>query len=268
MLRTAGSGPFLLVEGNTEYQFLSAHVASDIDLIDCRGCENLEKAKMISSARSESDVAALRDRDWYGVLTPEPTDPTLFLTEFYDLDATIILGTDAGRRVAEVFADSDALADWLRRHPEHSVISVAVALAGAVGRLRLASERHALGIRSERTPLAHPVVDADCAEVDISEMVVVAISRSGHVQHSRDHVHSCVKAEYANGHADERLCCGHDLGNAFAALIAGPWSGTAHNGKFILKAIRAALSRAEFSVLSFVAPIERWAASHGASAWR
>ncbi|MEM8621313.1 MAG: hypothetical protein AAGF73_16470 [Actinomycetota bacterium] len=210
----------------------------------------------------------MRDRDWLGLLNPEPDDPRLFLTDLYDLDATVILLTDAGRRVAEVFAESDALADWTRRHPEHSVISAAVAVAAPVGRLRLASERGSLGIRSEGTPLRPPVVDNDWCLVDLTELVTVAVSRSGAVRHEIAQIHACVVTEAEKVPDDHRLCCGHDLARALAGLIANPWCGAQHGASFLLQAIRAAVSRDEFMSLSFVDPIERWANSQGSTAWR
>jgi hypothetical protein len=233
--------------------------------IPCFGSSNLDRAVTLIDSNNIKRVVAIRDRDWHGLLEPEPISPNIILTEYYDFDATAMLTTDAGRRVALVFGDPAKVAAACQGGGVDNPISLVVAAAAAIGYIRLASARNNQGLAVRNFPV-HEILDSSGALL-FERLTSLVVARTAGCALTESEVAALYQAEVERGVTRERVCSGHDLGAALAALVRRVFGGSAVGESMVLKTLRAALGCAEFRRLRLFNDVQEWEGATGNRIW-
>lgn len=266
MMRTSDLRTVVLVEGDSDVDCIVNHVdLSSVVIIDCFGSRNLEDALLLSDSDRMPRVMAIRDRDWTGVLAFTPVSPNMILTDLYDFDATIMIGTPAGERVMRVFGDAARVAELCQAAGHASPIRLAVDIAGAVGLLRLASARLGLNLSLRDFPM-HDIVGAD-GSLRVDRMLALAVGRSRDSTVDEVGLGALYLEESEADLPAERVCSGHDLGAALAALFRQCFGLRSVGKDLVLKSVRAGVACSEFRDLDLFKDVRRWERENSATVW-
>lgn len=216
----------LLLEGDSDCRSLDSHIDESLCLsIPCHGKENLLPAMELVEEHGVSDVIALCDRDWDGYL-PTPAVPgRVAITDYYDLDASIILSSGTCARVVKGQANRRELSHHLFVSKSTGPKAIAVAYAGPVGLLRLESERRGYGLALRDFPMS-PVTKSDYTGVDIEKLVDIAARRSMYVEADSETLLGQLRDSLSEAHSLEPFCSGHDLLAALSLVLRKRWGKT------------------------------------------
>ena len=262
MSRTASDQLFLVVEGPSDYPFFNDRVDLDaIEVVPAYGRDNLIRVVEIVDQRNEDDVMGLRDRDFVGILEPEPSSSQMICTDDYDLDATLIQRTTAAERVVAAFSDPDIRAAHVAKANADETAVIVRLLVADIGYLRLASQRHNLGLSLRRFPV-QDVTDVDGLRLDEAALVQIAKGRSPECDTNESAILEHLRAERSSVPADS-VICGHDAASLLALLISRAWGGHTNSAKVVLASIHAAVPRDEFTSLELATRVEQWANQRG-----
>lgn len=259
MLRTTDSRTILLVEGDDDCRLLDPHVDSGQATTLPAGCRSaaLTAWRGIDERGIEA-VVVLIDRDWETVLSSPLARDGLVRTLHYDIDVDIALSGSVLERLIANHSSRQG------RPPTQEILRCALAAAGAVGALRLVSDRYGLGLRTARFPIS-AVMDAS-GTVDLRTLAEVAIKRSTSPKHvDIDWLVDAVQQERAS-FADETLCNGHDLVAVLSALLK-LWKGRA-GADTLAQGLRSACSRTELAETHVFQQVETWATQRAVRVWR
>jgi len=246
----------LCVESGADADCFAPHVNEDgVRFVPCNGKRNLMRAIELADAADIKGVLGIRDRDWIGTLEDEPVSRNLVLTDIYDLDATLILRTDIGKRTLIVFGSHDIVGQYIEKVGAHSAVDILVHITSALGRLRLVSERHSLRLSLERFPVGQ-VVDISSGEIRPDEMIALARRRSPECTKTEEEIRELFDSEPTA--QEELLCSGHDLGATMAFLIQAAWGGARPAKDVILKTVRSALACSELRSLRLFDAVVAW----------
>lgn len=267
LLRTADDRSVLLLEGEDDCDCLGPHVdAASARFMPCGGKSNLDRAITLVDQNNVDLVLAVRDSDWVGVLETPSESPNIVYTDLYDLDATILLRTDIGRRVALMFGERERVEHHCEDTGAASPAAIAADIAAEVGIVRLASERSDANLSLRDFPIQE-IYDSVEATIRRDRLITIAITRSSACQYSNDDLRQLVEVERRSWWAPDRLSSGHDLAGAFAVLCRQVWGGSTVGAKFLLKAARLALSCAELQTLELYHAVEDWEHRTGGRIW-
>lgn len=265
-LRASDDRAIVLVEGYSDAQCLGPHIdMATATIVPCHGSENLDRAIALVDRQGVAGTIAIRDADWFGILFPTTTSDNVAYTELYDLDATILLHTDAGRRVSLVFGQPDRIAADCAAAGVDSPVDLAVRVAGRLGLLRLASSRHGLALSLRDFPI-HEIIDATRAPND-ERMVALAISRTRNASVTSEELRLMLSAEADRKTPLQRVCSGHDVAATLGTLCRTAWGAGSVGRDLILQAVRAALSCAELRTLSIYMVVCAWEERSGYVVW-
>lgn len=253
----------LLLESTSDCQCLAAHIADGATTLPCHGVRNLMEAMRLVESAAIDGVLAIRDRDWVDMLE-EKLPANVFLTDLYDLDASIAIKTDVGRRVIYAYGNQSEVESYCRSHGVETPLTVAEHIVADLGRLRLISHREGLQLSLERYPV-HEVADAESGSIDVERMIDLAKRRSPGCTVSDEEIREGLDGMEAI--AVERSCVGHDLAAALGFLIWNAWKGGRVSSDVVLRSIRAALSCAELWTLAVYKSVRDWEVATGWQVW-
>jgi hypothetical protein len=267
MLRAADNLAVVLVEGDGDAKCLTPHIDPDhARVLPCHGSSNLDRARELIDEQALTGVLAVRDADWFGVLSePVPSD-NLVYTDLYDLDATIILLTDVGRRIALVFGQPDQVHAACMRFSATSPSELVVRVAEGLGLLRAASHLAGAGLSLRDFPI-HEVFDQTSLVLVEDRMIAIAIARTVKASVTVEEVRSALTQARSLGVEPARLCSGHDLAAALSLLCRSAWGGASLRREFVLQAVRSALSCADLRNLQLFRSVENWELRAGYKVW-
>jgi hypothetical protein len=265
MLRAAADyRAFLVLEGPTDCQALDPHVDPvKAATFPAFGKKNAEEAIMALDSRNIDDVLAILDRDWVGILDSAISSTNVVYTDFYDLDATIIFSGTVIERVLSALSDRERREAHLE-NLQLDCETLAVALAGPVGILRLVSVREGHEIRCEGFPM-HDVINGSRDAVDLQRLCAIAIARSKTPVVSATALQQGVEAQLGQESDLHRYCCGHELASALAVLVSH-WGGSASRG-LVEKVARAAFGAADLATTALFGSVTQWAEERRVTVW-
>lgn len=266
MLATVVDRPtFVLMEAGSDCACISPHVdGRRTNLIPCYGVGNLMRALTLADENGLAGVVAIRDSDWTDILEPRSHSENIVYTDLYDLDASILLKTDIGRRILLVFGDQERIATYCADIGIDSPIEAAIQIASEIGRLKLASQRHDLKLSLRLFPL-HEIANAEFGTIPRDEMIRLAIQRSEDPGLTSSEISALLDEETIE--PAPRLCVGHDLAAAIAYLIRESLGGANPSRGSILLTARSALSCPELWTLGFYQELQVWERRTGWPVW-
>ncbi len=261
-MRTADDRTILFVEGESDCQALDSHIDSECTYsLPAGGKQTVLKVRDLIRSCQIERVVFLVDRD-LGAPASEGGDD-LFVTDFYDLDATLFFSADILGRVVH----SHLPRGLVHQLAPAGVVALPVVMGERLqplSALRIVSLTTALHLNLGGFPM-DAVLTSDF-QIDTEKLCSVAISRteprpSRTVEELRDAIWLEIRSN-----SDIALAhCGHDL---YSILAASARKLRATAGKDALeKAARAALNCAELHKFLFVAAMQRWADDHGTRIW-
>lgn len=240
----------MLLEGDTDCRSLDGHIDESACLtIPCHGKENLVVAMELVDKFKLAGIVAIRDRDWVGYLATPTLPPGIFLTDFYDLDASIVLSGDTCSRVIIGFADRRQLSQHLESCGVSSPRDVAVAYAGPVGILRLESDRNGLMLALRDFPM-RPVTHDSYSRIDLQKLVELAILRSEDCDLDALGIVELMERRLAAEDSLAHVCSGHDLLSALSLVMRKRW-GRGISVEVLGDSFRGALSCEDLRRMSF-----------------
>lgn len=258
MLRSADDLAVVLVEGDGDAQCLSPHVdASRARLLACHGSANLDRARELVDEVGITGVVAIRDSDWFGVLVSRVESDNLVYTDLYDLDASIMLLTAVGRRVALVFGQAEKVLSHCETLDAGSPGELVVRVASRLGLLRAASELRELSLSLRDFPFQE-VMDARSVAVSEERLIAIAIARTPECRLSVEEVRGAMEDEELQSLPPRRLCSGHDLAAVMSILCRSAWGGGGVGRELLLQSVRSALSCAELQALELYKAVQGW----------
>lgn len=265
LITVPGRSTLVLMEGPPDCATLGPHVDhARTSLIPCHGVENLMRAiELVDQAQIEG-VLAIRDRDWIGILVPPPPSANIVLTDLYDLDATLLLKTAICIRIISVLSPPSGPSAASEAMRLEEARTAAVSLAGAVGRLRLTSERQHLGLSLRLFPV-HEVVEAEGATISLSRLIELACQRSRVSPVNPEVVRGQYEAEPERDF--DELCCGHDLGASLALICQRLFGASVVKRDTVLQMARSALSCAELWTCHLFSRVKEWQERTGWKVW-
>ncbi len=260
MLKSADARTLVALEGPDDCACLAPHVDEvAAQVLPCHGSRNLERLVELVDMNAVPGVLAIRDRDWYGILTSPAASPNMVLTDKYDLDATILICTPVGERVALVFGDATAVGQHCSQLGAEGAISLVIRAASRLGLLRLASTIKGMSLALRNFPVGE-VTDPGTVTIEDADLVSLAVSRSRECTLDAPTVEGLlnrVEKSYAHVRGED-LCCGRDIAAVMSFLIGAGWGGRRAGRDLLLMTVRAALSCTALQSLSLYGDVESW----------
>lgn len=262
MFRSADSRTVVLLEGDTDRDCLGPHIDHDHAIpLACTGKRNLLRVVEIAETTGTDGIVGICDRDWDGIVADEVGSDNIVYTDLYDLDSTIIVGTEITAKVAYVYGDHERVIEHCNDLGVDGPVDVAVRLASMVGYLRLASHKAGLGLALRGFPM-HEVIHHD-GSLSREKLLTLVILRSPECDVSQVRLEQLLAAEEATGVPPERVCNGHDLGAVLASLCRSRWGGSTVGASQLLTTMRVAVNCASLRTLSLYDDIIRWELENG-----
>lgn len=177
MLRTADSRTVVLLEGGSDCKALDVHIDETMAVTLPGGSKSAVVAAIeLVDSQSVARVLGILDRDWVGLIYDPMASPNVVYTDRYDLHATILLVDDVMPRIVTAITDRGKVQEHLG-DAKMSSGDVAVRIAGVVGLGRFVACRDDLGVYFRHFPV-HEAVAPSGTEIDIAQMVAIALGRS------------------------------------------------------------------------------------------
>lgn len=267
MLRTSDSRTIVLLEGGADCDALEPHIDADHAYpLPGHARTTVERAIQLIDETDTGRVVALVDRDWTTLLFPKPDSPNLFFTDFYDLDATILLTGDVLERVLSSLTDRE------RRRQSLDGLGVSarellIRLAGVMGVGRYVSMRDDLEVRFRELP-AHACVDSSHGQIEVAALATVAIRKSKEPKCDQIQLANAIREKLQEEEGDLiQYCSGHDLASQIASLVRNVWGGAKVSTDLVERTLRAALDCQTLKMTTFYEDLRRWATESGTVVW-
>jgi hypothetical protein len=267
MLRPVCRKVILVVEGDTDYAALRAHIDhAEVNVIPGYGKDVISSAMKLVNEHDVPVVIALLDRDFGELMSNYESQPNVFMTDRYDLDATIFFSGDLCDRMAFALGEGEQikalLADLDCPDLSHAVAS----LAGAIGVLRMISVREGLSLGMRDFPIGEVVRD-DCRSVDLESLADLALRRGPRPQPTRpSDLVKKMQMEFASSTDAYAYCSGHDLAKALAVILRKR-GGAQVRWDFIERALRGAFNCSELRSTQMFSEMALWGQRQGRRIW-
>ncbi len=267
MLRPVSNRIILLIEGDADYTALRTHVNQvDVNPIPGYGKGIIEPAMALVNSHKIPNVIALLDKDFGDLFPKEASEPNIFYTDHYDLDATIFFSGKVCERMAYSFGNIDQINSLLSDLDCPDLAIAATNLAMAVGVLRFISVRERIHLRLREFPLGEVVRD-DCRSVDLEALVTLALRRESNRQTARPReIVTQMQVELAKISNPYAYCSGHDLARALSVLLRKR-GGVSLRPDIIEKALRGAFNCSEIRATRLYSDLAIWARHQNKNMW-
>jgi hypothetical protein len=268
LLRNVDDKSILLLESDADCNTLDPHLDRDA----CRSIpahckENVIKTVSLADENTVTRVLGLVDRDWIGFGESSPSSQRVFITDDYDLDATIYFISDLADRIIAAHTPKARREAFIAARSVESIMELITAMAVPVGILRWLSHTRSLGLSMRHFP-AHMAITDDLRGTDLAMLVEIAYGRSGHSsQITESELLVALKDKVAEFAEDGRkFCCGHDLTCCLMQVLRA--FGVNIKIDIILGMGRVALSGVNLKKSNFYGQIQAWADANGAAIWK
>jgi hypothetical protein len=268
ILRPVNRRIILVIEGDSDYTALRSHLdESEVTVIPGYGKPIIEPAMDLVNDNNIPNVIALLDRDFGSLLPGRPPKANVFLTDRYDLDATIFFSGSICERMAYSLGDREQIKDLLSDLDCSELTRAAANLAMVVGILRFISIRDGLNLKLRDFPLGEVVRD-DCRSVDIEQLATLALKRVDNPLPKRPRELvleiQAVAAQVSDPYA---YCSGHDLGRALSVMLRKR-GGVSLKPEIIERILRGAFGCTEMRGTQVYSEMARWANPQNRRIWR
>lgn len=262
--RSADPRTILIVEGPTDLDALDPHLdEARCDIIAGNGSLSVSGAVSHANNQGVVRVLGLIDADFFGVSANVTGPPVnVFMTSFYDLDAELFNTPLLVDRLVSAFADRNRVVSALGAATfTGGARRMAVSLAAPLGYLRLASLEYGWSLALRDFPLA-ATIDRNPIHCNSSRLIAIAMSKSQSTTSiSPARVAAGLAAIAANAPcASDRVCSGHDLASALAALIR--LCGGSIGAEVVERNLRSACNCDVLRSFAFALAVSAWAATH------
>lgn len=267
ILRPLNRRVILIIEGDSDYAALRTHLdESEVNVIPGYGKGVIEPAMALVNDNAIPNVIALLDRD-FGSLIPNVVEqPNVFLTDMYDLDATIFFSGEICERVAYNLGDPDQVKDLISDLDCADIARAAANLAMIVGVARLISLRDGLQLGLRDFPLGEVIRD-DCRSVDVEAFATLALRRTSVPQPKRpQELVEEIHAEVLRIEDPYAYCSGHDLARALSVMLRKR-GGVSLKPEMIERVLRGAFSCADIRATQVYSEMARWAQQLNRRIW-
>lgn len=258
----------MLVEGDSDCTILDPH----IDETSCETLAGHSKSAVLEAIdlvalTGVADIIALVDRDWYGFGDEKPANKLLFITEHYDLDATVILAEGLVHRMALAMSDKECVRQLTTRLRVSDVREALVVLSLPLGVLRFESRRNDYQLKLRNLPMGN-FLSHDTPAIDLDRLLSIAIQRSPRGKcPSPDSIKTLMSATIRAIVDAEMYCSGHDMAAILGCIIRKSWNRSISNGTLEC-ALRGAFRTEDLAMCSFYDEISAWAFAEGKTVWR
>lgn len=270
MQRTADPRAVLIVEGPSDLGALTPFIFEDsVDLKEFGGKTAALGVIRLCNENVVSKVVALVDAD-FGHVDPGKlvTDENVFVTDSYDLEATILRAESIFARFVSNHFDVQKLPDCDGLTSISVIRNIVEKLACEIGVVRYVAGRDDLPLNISSVPV-EACINSVSLELDISHLVVVGLSRCGITDTATrstvsDRVHTLVSTlEFDDPY---QLCRGHDLIRILAFLGKKLW-GSSTGADQAERAIRSSLDETSLKRMAFYHGLVGWGDQNGALIW-
>lgn len=266
MLRTNDKRYFIVVEGVADVAVLDRFVnLEDCLPIPAHGKDNAQECLRRVIEDDFSEVFAILDRDWLGLLAGDLEDDIIVHTDDYDLDASIFFADGVYIGIASSFCAGSGFRVGAAGCTWEALKEACVEMAFPVGLLRYISERDRLGLNLGKFPLGE-ILGNDLS-VDLGSLVDLAISRTKEGSFSRQNILATLENEAPKVSDRARYCAGHDLAKAFSILIKKRWKAKV-GADLIERSARSSLTPDGMRELVMYADAAKWSEGTGKKIWR
>ena len=261
MLRKTDSRLFFVVEGESDVQALQRQV----DTSSCKVISGYGKTAVIGALRraqyeDANGCVGLVDRDFDDLMI-EPIPDNVFMTELYDRDADYLLVCGLIRDYIDANRKSRAEERLLLVSKESSVSEIVIRVASLVGRLRLYSLQHALGLKLADLPFGGILIWPSVLD---EEKLIKVLMKTTVMDESqlRSVVRCCTMAVSS----DYGSCRGHDLIRILA--VSSRWWASRNVGQREIKAFLSGAIRCDLLMsLRWFDELGQWAERRGRHIW-
>lgn len=266
LLRASDKRTVILLEGGSDCDALDPHIDSEhAHSLPGHSRTTVERAIELVDDDQTERVVALVDRDWSTVLFPQIESENLFLTDLYDLDATILLSGDVLDRVLSSLTDRSKREQFLKEQ-ETSARDILVKLAGVMGTGRYVVARDQLQVNFRRLP-AHACVDSMHCQIEVSSLAAIAIRKSTSPKCDETQLANAIRAELQEQEDLAEFCSGHDLAGQIASMVRKVWGGAKISGDLVESTLRAALDCRTLKSTGLYRDIKEWADNSETVIW-
>lgn len=266
LLKAAESRVILLVEGDSDIRVLDPHVDThSANCIQGHGKETCVGVMALVAEQKVNGVLALLDRDFDDKSSSELSSSDIFLTDAYDLDATIAFTNDCVERVAANFGSPESIRGHIASFGP-SVIDVIQNICAPIGIVRHASIVGDLKLKMHGFPI-HEVINEQGGGIDVQKLAILAVRRSREATCTPDFLVGAVRNAWDTSLL-RYYCCGHDIQRAIAYLVSTVWGGKSAQKDAVGRALRATFSPSDLKCTRFYVDIAGWAEGNGCKVWR
>lgn len=266
MLRQVDTRSIVLIEGVGDNDTLYAHVDhTSSRLLIAYGKQNLERAVVLAERNGVERVLGIRDRDFLGVLDPQPDSPNIVLTDLYDLDATIVLLTDCIGKALPHLASMPTVETHVCGSPYNAPIDLVLGLVTDISFARFHSHQAGLGLPLAEFPV-EKVASQNCHGVVVNRICEIVAGRSNS-EVSPDELARALEELRDESPPPAEIASGHDLIRAIAHACRSVWGGTATGYKLVAAVIRSALSCEQLMTLQLYRRVAEWESRTSGRVW-
>lgn len=268
LLRNVNNKTFLILEGETDCDCLDPHVEDTL----CETIPGYSKSAVLRAIELVDDqgvpgVVGLVDRDWFGFCELQPQSSNLFITDCYDLDATVFFSGQIAQRFFSAQGRRAERKAFLIACGASDVSSVMVKLALPIGYLRFISCRDGYGLKLRDFPL-NAAIKQDCMALDIETLVNIACARSGGVPSiSKQALVTNLIKDLQTIKNGREYCSGHDLARALATVVTRRLNLAVSNDT-AARGIRAMFNATELKGTAFYVALKEWAELRKRVIWK
>lgn len=267
ILRPVDKRTFLLLEGDSDYAALRAHIdESEVNVIPGYGKGIIVPAMSLVNSHAVPNVVTLLDQDFGALLPGSVVQPNVFITDRYDLDATIFFSSDLCDRMAFNFGDGDQIKSLISDLGCSDLARASANLALAVGVLRYISVRDGLRLNLRDFPIGEVVRD-DCRSLDLEAFASLALRRGPQSQPKRpNELVVEIRTEMAGVTDPYAYCSGHDLARALSVILRKR-GGVSLKPDTVERALRGAFGCAEIRATRMYSELTIWAQQADRRMW-
>jgi hypothetical protein len=266
MLRTADPRTIVLLEGASDCQALDTHIDATVaHSLPGYAKTAVERAIELADSGQVQRVLAIVDLDWVGVLSAPQESANIVYTDQYDLDATVFLSGDVMTRVVATTTDRNRLDAYLTSAGS-SLREIVVRMAGKIGLGRFVFCRDRLEVPFRDFP-AHAAIAHTNDDVDLAQVVTVALGRSREPTIQQTEFLDRVKKALDEAGDLSRYCSGHDIAAVLSHLVRHCLGGGAMSRQTMEQFGRAALSCAALKQTALYADVAAWAHEANTRVW-
>lgn len=257
----SSSGPFLLVEGDSDVTFFSHHTSIGIEnIMPSFGCESLLEAIVSLQDRENKKVLGIIDLDYRGIAHAHILPDNVVTTDSHDLE-TMMFDSPAFDKVLRQKSSQDKV----RSYPNGSqgIKGKILKLGEYIGCLRLYSHLHGRNYSFENLDYEKFI---DRKKLAFLETKFVSHLRGIHPNNgsvpedvSKESRATAKKLSILS--APFRLCCGHDIMEIMAIGLKSMWGsylGTKISGHLLEEDFMLAYSHQMFRTSQLYQKVNKW----------